>query len=263
MYTIVSNATDFDIFQINHTPAFFSRIGNTYGDDFVIESTYPGGHEAFVDTIISSRIRFDSINQVFIKFSSHYDTIATTLATSIYSIWTKLCEKFAFGGTVLDLGCGMGHLGRIIQLKYESTLTGIDLCPEMAKFATHYEKLHIGLIENVILELNSSYDHIISSGALLYCCKRSFDQIISIMFDCATDSITLAVEDLSDEYILKAVDICKCICYNHTKTIENLAIPSDWILVYKKREFFWKSPRMGILVFGTVVRYEKVKNLTN
>ncbi|KAJ6635202.1 D-alanine--D-alanine ligase [Pseudolycoriella hygida] len=37
--------SDLYVLEINHTPAFFAKIGNTYGDDFTIESTFPGGHE--------------------------------------------------------------------------------------------------------------------------------------------------------------------------------------------------------------------------
>ncbi|OXA36639.1 D-alanine--D-alanine ligase [Folsomia candida] len=41
--------------RVNHTPAFFCFKGNLYGDDSVIEKTFPGGHNGLVDAIISAK----------------------------------------------------------------------------------------------------------------------------------------------------------------------------------------------------------------
>ncbi len=207
-------------------------------------------------------MRFDSVKREFANFSGTYKDVAGSVAASMYSIWSNLCDKLDFSGTVLDLGCGTGTLGSIIQQKYQSTrMNGIDLCSEMTKFAKNYEMVHIGLMENVVLELNTTYDHIVTSGALLYCCNRNFEKIFSIMFNLATISITLTVEDLPDDYISESKKTYNMTCFNHTKAIENLDIPLDWTLVHKKRDFLWKSPKMGSLIFGTVLRYER--NLKN
>lgn len=246
--------------QINPAPAFFSKIGNTFGDDFVIESTFPGGHDSLVDTIITSRMRFDTVTQQFNKNASDYHKIALEFGGSIYSIWSHLFTKFEFGGTVLDLGCGTGYIGGLLQMSHKAKVTGIDASPEMTNMVKNYEKVYVGLIENVMLELNSTFDHIVSCGALMYCCKQTFELIFSKMFTLATQSITISVEDIDDKYISESDKKYNCSVYNHLETIKNFPVPTNWIEVYNKYDYFWESPRIGSKVSGIMLRYERVKN---
>lgn len=246
--------------QINPAPAFFSKIGNTFGDDFVIESTYPGGHDALVDTIITSKMRLDRVKNEFDKNANSYHDAIAEYKVQVYSSWIDMSKSFDFGGTVLDLGCGTGCIGRILQKSHNAQLTGVDISVEMAKQATTYDKVYVDLLENVILDLNSTFDHIVSCGAFMYCCKPTFELVLSKMFTVATQSITFCVEDLNDKYILTISKNFNCSVYNHLDTIRNFHIPSKWIEVHNKYQIFWKSPRTGTDVSGIVLRYERVDN---
>lgn len=226
-----------------------------YGDDFIIESTFPGGHKTLIDTIISSKMRFDCVVREYNSSASTYEK-SLRLKSVVFEIWESLIDRFDYSGTVLDLGCGTGLIGTVVKRKYNAKFTGIDVTPEMVKLVNDYERVHIGLIENVMFELQSSFTHIVSAGVLSFVDTQYFEKIFSKMFQLASNSVSLVIDDVSDEYKELCAKNYAVIHFNHVETIENFPIPPGWCLVYKKRQFFWVSPRTGTQMYGLVLRYE-------
>ena len=174
-------------------------------------------------------------------------------------VYEKLIEKFDYSGTVLDLGCGTGLLGNIILRQYNAKLTGIDISPEMLKLAHRYEKVYVGLLENVVFELKPKFNHIISSGALTFVDNQYFEKIFSQMFHLASNSISLIIDDITDDFKSMCEKNHAVKIFNHVAAIAN--IPPGWSLVHKQRTFLWKSLRIGTEVFGLVLRYENSNSI--
>ncbi|XP_037049961.1 D-alanine--D-alanine ligase-like [Bradysia coprophila] len=247
------------VLEINPCPAFFAELGNRSGDDFVIESTFPGGHENLIETIISSKRRFDAILKEYNGVTaSNYDAAIEVKGKNLFAIWECLTDTFDYGGTVLDLGCGTGLVGKIIKKKYDAKLTGIDLSPEMAKLIDNYEELHLGYMENVVVELKArSFNHIVSAGALAFIDQKSFVNLFVRLFFLATDSLTLIIDEMSDEFRTDCAVKYNVMLFNHADTVNNYSIPKGWNLVYSKRALLWTSPRIGTDIYGLVFRYER------
>ncbi|XP_037049744.1 uncharacterized protein LOC119084028 [Bradysia coprophila] len=251
--------TELYVLEINPCPAFFAELGNRYGDDFLIESTFPGGHENLIETIISSKRRFDAILKEYNGVAaSNYDAAIEVKGKNLFAIWENLTDTFDYGGAVLDLGCGTGLVGKIIKKKYDAKLVGIDLSSEMVKLTDNYEKLHVGLMENIVVELKAkSFNHIVSAGALAFIDQKSFVNLFARMFSLATDSITVIIDEMNEQFLSDCAARYSVLLFNHAHTVNTFPIPRGWNLVYNKRELLWESPRIGTNIYGLVLRYER------
>lgn len=250
--------------QVNHTPAFFAALGNKYGDDFVIEKTFPGGHTALVDVIIDARRRFDFVRGFYGEFAPNYDTYVTGPdAQVITRVWKEVVAKNDFGGSVLDLGCGTGLVGNLIKAKYSSELVGVDLCPEMAERAkaTAYSKVILGRMENVVVSEQlgkQTFDHVLSVGVLMYLDPKNFQMVLGRAFDLAQSSVTLTVENIEEPYRTQFMALHPCnVIWNHYEVVKAFVPPRGWSLVWQREDELWTSPTTRDVVSGVTVRFEK------
>lgn len=246
---------------MNHTPAFFAALGNKYGDDFVIEKTFPGGHTALVDTIIDARRRFDWVRGFYADFAPKYDAYCMGPDATFFSkVWTDIVSSNDFAGTVLDLGCGTGLVGALIKEKHgkASELTGVDLCPEMAQRAAAYSKIIEGRMENVVMSLSQGFDHVLSVGVLMYLDPGHFELVLGRAFDLAKSSVTLTVENIEPEYRAKVMGLHPCIViWNHYETMKGFQAPRGWSRVWEREDELWTSPTTKNVVSGVTVRFER------
>ncbi|KAG0048007.1 hypothetical protein BGZ83_006969 [Gryganskiella cystojenkinii] len=250
------------VLGVNPLPCFFYKPGNNFGDDDVIRECFPGGHVGLMETLISAKM--PNITNLGIKerydvFSARYNDSYST--TSCPTISREIATRYSFQGEVLDLGCGTGCFGEIVQSLQSSTVfTGIDISPRMAEQATHYKKVYIGAIQNVI-PFVGSFDHVVSFGVLHFLDQESLSTVLHRCFSIARRSITVGVEDIPDIYNkhLLELDLACMYSHNHTSFFSSYAIPEGWRLVYMQREHFWNSPKTGDEIYGTTLRFEREK----
>lgn len=249
-------------FQVNHTPAFFAAHGNKYGDDFVIETTFPGGHTALVDTIIASKQRFDFLQSFYAKFAPSYDAYVTGPNAQVLTIWSEIVQDNDFFGKVLDLGCGTGLLGNLIRRKHPSTqLIGVDLSPKMAEKAMSYVKVHVGLMENVLMDqelMGEGFDHVVAVGVFQFLGHNHFKLVVGRSFDLAKKSVTLTIERNEASYQTQLLNLHPSnVTWNHFEEMRQFQPPMGWRLAWKREDGLWTSPTTKQLISGLTVRFER------
>lgn len=180
-------------------------------------------------------------------------------------LFDKVCQKHNFAGSVLDIGCGTGIVGKII-LKYNKNneITGIDFAEEMAKRAVQngYKDVYVGLMEEAIprfLNKGQKYDHIISLAAVCFLPNNVFDDFLTSLFVMANKSITLEVDEITNQFLANLEKVLKfqSPLYNNVPIIEKFNLPSGWKIVHEERKHMWISPTTGDKVDGILIRYEK------
>jgi len=252
---------------VNQLPAFFYKPGNKYGDDFIIETTFPGGHRAVIEEVFRAKLRHE-------QFRKHYDNVSLDYEEihrfqPYRSVWQEVVKKHNFEGQTLDLGCGTGTIGRIILGTYpNSVLTGVDASPQIAEVAKKfYASVHVGLMQNVVMEINdSSYDNVVVCGAIHHLDDSCFLRVMLRSLQIAKQSVTVTVEDVPPEYLeafIKANSLK--VMYNHAIAAEQFAssLEPPWTLVEKIRAVLWDTPAYRIVVSGTIYRFERFKVTKN
>ncbi len=126
----------------------------------------------------------DRVKEIFTDIAGEYDRVNTVISFGLIGHWRKqfVSEmRLPENGKVLELGCGTGHLTRLIANELEEgKVYGIDLTPEMIEIAD------AGLPE----KLREKVEFSIGRGEKL--------EHRSDSFDLATSAFTLRnVEDLS------------------------------------------------------------------
>ncbi|KAF9900795.1 hypothetical protein EC991_006881 [Linnemannia zychae] len=254
---IRASGEDLYVLGVNPTPAFFYKLGNDFGDDYVISHCFPGGHEGFMETLIKTKLRSSRI----LELKAIYDHMSDKYNDDImhpsnyYKVFAGIVSRYSFQGSVLDLGCGTGGIGTLIQAVHSATLTGIDISPKMVAQAKHYEKVYLGEMQN-IMPFVGNFDHVVSFCALNFLQKEMFLNILDMCFAQSRHSITLGIDDISEEFIKHLAEMGKEPIYNNTPVIDSYTIPKGWRLVHKQRDFFWNSPSTGDEVYGTSYRFE-------
>ncbi|KAF9369088.1 hypothetical protein CPB97_003930 [Podila verticillata] len=256
---IRASGEDIYVLEVNPTPAFFYKVGNDYGDDYVISHCFPGGHEGLMETLIKTKLRSSRMLEV----KKTYDLMSDTYNASMRSssnypkVVADIVARYSFQGAVLDLGCGTGEVGTWIQAVHDATMTGIDISPKMVAQAKHYKKVYLGEMQNII-PFVGNFDHVVSFGALNFLQKEVFVNVLDRCFTQSRHSVTVGIEGISDEFNQRLAEMGKqhLHTYDNTPIIDSYTIPEGWRLVHKQRDFFWKSPSTGDEVYGTSYRFE-------
>ncbi|KAL1925120.1 uncharacterized protein VTP21DRAFT_3 [Calcarisporiella thermophila] len=253
------------VLEVNPTPAFFCQYGNEFGDDYVIDKCFPGKHEGLIDLLINSKLKLSTIRQEYDKMSDRYDGILNT--SNIPNIIRKMVLTYDFSGIVLDLGCGTGIFGKIINdYGQDAEMIGVDLSPKMTEKAAGYSVIEIGLMQDVVFSLkHRKIDHVVSTGALHFLNNDVFKSTLMRLFEIADKSITLSIEDIPEEYNqnLIRLGVASMYSYNNTFVAENIIIPKDWERVHREYTYMWKSPATGNNIYGTIFRFERTGSRRN
>jgi ubiquinone/menaquinone biosynthesis C-methylase UbiE len=147
-------------------------------------------------------------------------------------------------GTILDLGCGTGHLKELLQGEFQ--FTGIDVSSNMLYYAFKrgYAVNHIS-IEDALSEISSnSYDFVFALGALLFI--EDIDASLAHIQRIARRAVVLSLDVLTPEYL----ETVKVAVYNHSQ----LLIPAA------KENYVvrgWISPTTGVTVMTRMIYIPK------
>jgi hypothetical protein len=116
------------------SPAIFHSKDNAMDDDFVISEAFPGGHAAFFDMLVTTQqVQRGQHTRATDQVAAYFDKVAPTYDSVLYSsglldIQKFMAANFEFSGTVLDVPCGTGPFGNVLNAqKIPAKITGIEI----------------------------------------------------------------------------------------------------------------------------------------
>ncbi|PHH60288.1 hypothetical protein CDD81_1878 [Ophiocordyceps australis] len=262
---------DVYVLEVNSIPVVFYPRGNKLGDDLVVEETFPGAHLAFMDMLLATKMmqlglhkkQTKHLASVYDKFAPSYDGVWR--AAGLRKVQELMVRKFDFGGTVLDLACGTGAVGRVLhEAGIEAEITGIEVSEGMLQSSPdihqHYKQpIIVGPMEEEIMTAGP-HDHVVCFGALHFLQPVMFNAVLAKMFMLARKSVSFDIDDVPPSYIdfLRDNHGQLFINYNHVEEMEQFGVPKAWKLVHKSHEFLFTSPHAGHDIFGYALRFERL-----
>lgn len=288
------NTGDIYCLELNHMPALFYPEGNKLSDDIIIRETFPGGHEAFFEMLLYTKkfqiaqartnpnvnrsldtnasperigelkARGSTIAEVYDSCIETYDQVSAT--TNIYKWQVSYFATYDYSGTVLDLACGTGGIGKLIHQKNPGAkITGVDVSTrslQTPQVLEHYlQPTIIGYLQHEIMRFKAdSFDHIVCFGALHFLDRTEFMASVSRMFMVSRKTVTFDVDNVSIDYINS---ILKCFGeglrnYNNIEALRRFGTPKGWKKAVDEEISLYYSPSVQVEVTGRLVRFEKI-----
>ncbi|KAK6359045.1 hypothetical protein TWF696_000216 [Orbilia brochopaga] len=287
------------VLEVNPMPAVF--LPPPHWEDRVFRECFPGGHRALINTLIASHmlsLRSDKpaqarVADVYSALSNEYDEQYERCALkNLINILRRVSKRVDFSqGTTLELGSGTGSFGRsLVQLMQHTppepdsdspsetqaplisssnpsrsfSISGIELSQGMAEKCQQtgaYDKIYHGAVQ-AILPTIEPFDHVFSFSVLYFLSPEDFSMTVVRCFQLARKSLVLCIDETTDEYIQKLIDIgaSHMVGYNHLADMEKSfcnPVPAGWKLSDKFRRLGWTSPKLGIEVYVTVFCFER------
>ena len=259
------------VLEVNPFPCIFCPIGNTFGDDLVVEKTFPGSHFAIMNILVASHriqqgipaTQYPTIASIHDQIATYYDKTSRTEPLEL-----KIAENaksFDWTGSVLDLGCGTGYLGELLHTAgARSELVGVDLSPGMTAAASvksfYRQPVTIGPIQDFVFRgEEGSYDHVACYSTLHFFDNPTCTAIIARMFMLARKSVSFEIDDLSAEYLLEFSKYADgdWSNWNNTCVGRRFQTPPGWKQVQDEHRYFYRSVHLKSEVYGRFFRYEK------
>ncbi|PHH71904.1 hypothetical protein CDD82_6275 [Ophiocordyceps australis] len=274
------------VLEVNSIPAVFYPKGNKLGDDLVVEETFPGAHLALMDMLLATKMIQLGLHKDKAKLlAAHYDKFAPSYdgnwrASGLCKVQQFLARTFDFGGEILDLACGTGAVGRVLnEAGIEAEITGIEVSEGMLQcsadiYRYYKQPIIIGPMEEEIMvsrrvtqekpsdvgQAAGQYDHIVCFGALHFLQPVMFNAVLAKMFMLARKSVSFEIDDMPRSYTDFLLNLCGQLFmnYNHVQAIEQFGVPKGWELVHRSHEFLFTSPHTGHDIFGYAFRFERL-----
>ncbi|KAL9043538.1 MAG: hypothetical protein Q9214_003279 [Letrouitia sp. 1 TL-2023] len=265
------------VMEVNPMPAVFLTSDRSW-EDVVILDTFPGGHIALLNILISTYyLRQDSSDIRAQKIASIYESWGVeryesgiNTGSALPQLVQQICTRYNFAGRVLDLGSGTGQFGRILHAEQVSRsqdlsiLTGIDITPSMADESRKhgYSTVHVASLPRILPCLDeSSADHVVSMSALSFLSVYDLSLVLFMSFRIAEKSITLHFDEIPPVYNEKVrlAGYSMMMQNNHVGFLEEFGTPRGWKLVDKWKEWSWKSPTVRVDIWCTIVRFERME----
>ncbi|KAI4263350.1 MAG: hypothetical protein L6R42_001500 [Xanthoria sp. 1 TBL-2021] len=259
------------VLEVNPFPCIFCPIGNTFGDDLVVEKTFPGSLFAIMNILVAShRIQHGIPATHYPTIASMHDQIATYYdrTSRTEPLELKIAENaksFDWTGSVLDLGCGTGYLGELLHTAgSRSEMVGVDLSPGMTAAASvkkfYRQPVTIEPIQDFVFRgVEGSYDHVACYSTLHFFDNPTCAAIIARMFMLARKSVSFEIDDLSAEYLegfSKDAD-GRWQNWNNTCVGSRFPTPPGWKKVQDEQRYLYRSVHLHLDVYGRFFRYEK------
>ena len=204
---------------------------------------------------------------VFDSFSAVYLTAVVELPRLSKSV----VKRFDFSGTIFELASGTGTFGCELhehQKKHGagklSTIVGNDISPGMVRNNPRpkvYKEVIMGPLQEVIMDTNEHFDHIVCLSALQYLDGVTLSAVLVRMFQLARSSLTFTVDEIPECYNSACKQEFECMrCHNNMQVVEGFGVPRRWRLAHRKQyPNGWKSANTGIVVAFTLFRFEALQ----
>ena len=255
--------------EVNHFPTVFYP-GGMYTSDKVIARTYPGAQAALFDMLVATKlIQMKAIDKSHEGVAGFFDTFSPTYnnmwGAETFSFIREEMMRFDWSGSVLDLACGTGWLGKCIrEAGHSARVTGVDISPKMAASEAcreYYERpVVIEPMESNIMSAEPNvYEHICCFNGFQFLEPSTFTAVLSRMFMLAEKSVSFETDDLPQEHL----DLFKersggGLMYNNMETGRRFGTPMGWRKVLERPSKLFHSPHFGGDVHGCFFRFERV-----
>lgn len=126
------------VLEVNSLPVVLYLKGNSQGNDLVVEHTFPSAQPALFDMMLATKLiqlgwkkmEHEGISRTFDSLAPIYNGVWEK--SGLRFIEEELARNFDFSGSVLNLGCGTGAFGHVLdELGAQAEIYGIDICEAM------------------------------------------------------------------------------------------------------------------------------------
>ncbi|KAM3420960.1 hypothetical protein BST61_g4192 [Cercospora zeina] len=263
--------------NMDPAPRLFYSQGASQLDTEVIVRSYPGGHAAFFEVLLSARLarvsHYILRNQGCARQHDRLARLYYTILDSTNVTHNRLSPfvgKYDYDGTVLDCCSGSGEFARFaIENGVQAKYSALDYSVEMTELP-YSKKLYeqpfiIGPVQEVLASA-PMHDHVVCFGSLHLLQPFDFVSTISQMFTRARKSVTFDVDDLSPTYIQNFPDASSEKCwekleYNHNNValVFRFGVPYGWkAVVNGERRYAYRSLVMKEDVYTHSFRFERM-----
>ncbi|KAJ5212656.1 uncharacterized protein N7498_004302 [Penicillium cinerascens] len=239
-------------------------------DDALVRSTVPGGHAALFSFLTILQVsdygalkEKQQMAEFYADYAVYYDEEMTD-EIGYCRHQQIMASQFDWTGTVLDVACGTGALGRYLSDgEQDCKIFGIDLSLEMTNTSSirkYYQlPITIGTMQAAMMQ-PEEYDHVACFGGLDYLGDDDFRIVLSRMFSVARKSVSFNVEQPTSEYWAKMAENPSIPpSYDHSKKLwDDFQIPVGWELVYDKRDMLYHDNQLDCDIAGCMVRLERL-----
>lgn len=265
------------LIEVNPMPALFYRWEHEW-EDVVIRDLFPGGHRAVINVLITSTFmqqgkHKDGIALVaatFDDFSSTYDSAFMIQGAAFEQSTDALVMAHDFSGSVLDLGCGTGLFGRKLYKHQKqhginlSRIVGNDISYQMVEknpIPESYKEYKMGPLQDVVMNLTESFDHIVSRSAFQYLDEVTLSAVLARIFLVARKSVTFTIDEIPElqNEMLEKASMKHMQAKNHVALVDGFGVPRGWRVASRQRAYAWTSPSTNTDVFVTTYRFEALK----
>jgi D-alanine-D-alanine ligase-like ATP-grasp enzyme/ubiquinone/menaquinone biosynthesis C-methylase UbiE len=256
----VDNKGNIFVIEVNPMPGLFYPLGNKFGDDDLIINNFEGGHKSLFEIMVKNKMKSIKLSKTYDNFAESYDS-QVSIHSNIPKLLNDIFKIYNYNGTILDLGCGTGIVGKTLnKCGHSIYITGVDISPKMME-KTNYDENYVGEIQNIPEKLEGRYfDHIICISVLHFLNNTVFEVMLMKMFKMATKSITISVENIPSKYNETLIKLGHECVYSHNNinVFDNVIVPRDWKLTYAERKFMWHSPATEDDIFGKLIIFQRV-----
>lgn len=251
--------------------------GNHKTEDIAVEESFPGGHRAFINSVISSQLiqlghakpRQAEIAEAYTAYSHKYkDSFDCRHAMDPF--YEEVILSLDLPGAVLELGSGTGKFGRLLKHGKQSsetlgTLAGIELSPGMIQLCQQtnaYSELHQGPVEEILPPIDAC-DHIVSFFTLFHLSPEIFSMVMARSFQLARKSIAITVDEITEGHNRRLEEMGSPFSsmkgFNHSTEMQKTFChppPRGWKLVKTNAALAWSFPEMGCDIQSTLYVFE-------
>ncbi|KAE8331624.1 hypothetical protein BDV39DRAFT_168226 [Aspergillus sergii] len=224
------------VIEVDPLPVFFYPTGSQL-EDTDVKHGFPGGYRAVVNTYITNYFLKHPGDREsrFVELAAIFDRLPT-LPSSANEV-PELEVLGPWNGTVLDLGCGKGSVGRALHADPRNRIThliGVDISKQSLdnqENSTYNELIH-DRMECFLAKQTSMFDHIFCISALQFLPVEELDFVLARCFQLARCSITIVIDDLqiSRRYTPETLAHLKAFFMDHSENIKTFQIQHGWRL---------------------------------
>ncbi|KAJ5719678.1 hypothetical protein N7493_007256 [Penicillium malachiteum] len=226
------------VIEVDPLPVFFYPTGSQL-EDTDVKYGFPGGYRAVINTYITN---------YFLKHPGDRDRRYHDLATIFDNLSINSdhpIDEFAditalgpWNGTVIDLGCGRGNLGRALKADQRNNIThlvGVDILEKALEEHCEdswYDEVVNDRMERFLAKQTRKVDHIFCISALQFLNIEELDFVLARCFQLAKRSITIVIDasETSARYDTGTGDRLRPFFADHSESIATFQIQSGWEL---------------------------------